>query len=120
MFSILPKNERKNKNKNQPDRYGIDSILIPQVELFSFVFWKNLGYQKVLLKLTDLWTAMTHVSCSLLYEVLVSIYLFSILSLIPAVRYSRSLRNVTDYGRTMKPFFIEIPNLWAWADNLGN
>jgi hypothetical protein len=21
-----------------------------------------------------------------------------------------------DYGRPMKPFFIEIPNSWAWAD----
>ena len=25
----------------------------------------------------------------------------------------------TDYGRPMKPFFIEIPNFWAQADNLG-
>ena len=25
----------------------------------------------------------------------------------------------TDYGRPMKPFFIENPNFWAWADNLG-
>ena len=24
----------------------------------------------------------------------------------------------TDYGRPMKPFFIEIPIFWAWADNL--
>ena len=24
----------------------------------------------------------------------------------------------TDYGRSMKPFFIEISNFWAWADNL--
>ena len=24
----------------------------------------------------------------------------------------------TDYGRPMKPFFIKIPNFWAWADNL--
>ena len=24
-----------------------------------------------------------------------------------------------DYGRPMKPFFIEIPNFLAWADNLG-
>jgi hypothetical protein len=23
---------------------------------------------------------------------------------------------VTDYGRPMKPFFIEIPKVWAWAD----
>ena len=22
----------------------------------------------------------------------------------------------TDYGRSMKPFFIEIPNFWAWID----
>ena len=27
--------------------------------------------------------------------------------------------NPTDYGRPMKPFFIEIQNVWAWADNLG-
>ena len=24
-----------------------------------------------------------------------------------------------DYRRPMKPFFIEIPNFWAWAQNLG-
>ena len=24
--------------------------------------------------------------------------------------------HVTDYGRPMKPFFIEILNFWAWAD----
>ena len=23
----------------------------------------------------------------------------------------------TDYGHPMKPFFIKIPNVWAWADN---
>ena len=23
-----------------------------------------------------------------------------------------------DYGHPMKPFFIKIPNFWAWADNL--
>ena len=26
----------------------------------------------------------------------------------------------TDYGRPIKPFFNEIPNFWAWADNLGD
>ena len=25
----------------------------------------------------------------------------------------------TDYGRLINPFFIEIQNFWAWADNLG-
>ena len=25
----------------------------------------------------------------------------------------------TTYERPMKPFFIKIPNFWAWADNLG-
>ena len=25
---------------------------------------------------------------------------------------------VTDYGRPIKPFFIEIPNLCAWADKI--
>ena len=25
----------------------------------------------------------------------------------------------TDYGRPIKPFFIKIPNFWAWADKLG-
>jgi hypothetical protein len=24
----------------------------------------------------------------------------------------------TDYGRHMKPFFIKMPDFWAWADNL--
>ena len=25
----------------------------------------------------------------------------------------------TDYGCPMKPFFIKIPNFWAWADKWG-
>jgi hypothetical protein len=25
----------------------------------------------------------------------------------------------TDYGPPMKPFFIEIPNFWAWEDKSG-
>ena len=32
---------------------------------------------------------------------------------IPRTIFARS----TDYGRPMKPFFIKIPNFWAWADN---
>jgi hypothetical protein len=24
-----------------------------------------------------------------------------------------------DFERPMKPFFIKIPNFWAWSDNLG-
>ena len=31
-------------------------------------------------------------------------------------RIEMSLVHTTDYGCTMKPFFIEIPNFWAWAD----
>ena len=27
------------------------------------------------------------------------------------------LAHPTDYGHTMKPFLIKIPNFWAWADN---
>ena len=30
-----------------------------------------------------------------------------------------SFVRTTDYGRPMKPFFIEIQNFWAWADTLG-
>ena len=26
---------------------------------------------------------------------------------------------ITDYGHTMKTFFIEIQNFWAWTDKLG-
>ena len=26
------------------------------------------------------------------------------------------ISTVTDYGRQMKPFFIEIPNFWVWTD----
>ena len=29
------------------------------------------------------------------------------------------IRVLADYGRPMKPFFIEIPNFMAWADKLG-
>ena len=43
--SILPKNEQKEEK----------STLIPQVELFLFIFWKNSGYQHVISKLTDLY-----------------------------------------------------------------
>ena len=32
---------------------------------------------------------------------------------------TRSFDKTTDYGRPMKPFFIEIQNFWAWADELG-
>ena len=39
--SILPKTERKNE-KNLSS-----STMIPQVELFLFVFWKNWGYQSL-------------------------------------------------------------------------
>jgi hypothetical protein len=35
-----------------------------------------------------------------------------------AVRWLPMLAS-TDYGRPMKPFFIEIQNVWVWADYLG-
>ena len=25
----------------------------------------------------------------------------------------------TDYGRPIKPFFVKIPNFWAWEDKFG-
>ena len=28
-----------------------------------------------------------------------------------------SIVSITDYGRPMKPFFIEIQNFWPWAEN---
>ena len=28
-------------------------------------------------------------------------------------------RFISDYGRPMKTFFIEVPNFWVWADKLG-
>ena len=31
----------------------------------------------------------------------------------------RGMVECTDYGRPMKPFFIEIQNFWAWANKLG-
>ena len=31
---------------------------------------------------------------------------------------SHSMIWTTDYGRPMKPFFIEIQNFWTWADKL--
>ena len=30
-----------------------------------------------------------------------------------------AFKKPTDYGRPIKPFFIEIQNFWAWADKLG-
>ena len=33
--------------------------------------------------------------------------------------YLELILTSTDYGRPMKPFFIEIPNFWAWADKFG-
>ena len=35
------------------------------------------------------------------------------LDLMPA---ERKTERSTDYGRPMKPFFIEFQNFWAWAD----
>ena len=35
------------------------------------------------------------------------------------ILYISQIKETTDYGHTMKHFFIEIPNFWAWADNLG-
>ena len=44
--SILPKKERKNST---------NSTIVPQIDLFLFVFWENWRHQKVLSKLTDLY-----------------------------------------------------------------
>ena len=27
-----------------------------------------------------------------------------------------NMEKATEYGRPMKPFFIKVPNFWAWAD----
>ena len=35
------------------------------------------------------------------------------------LHHHRSSLESTDYGRPIKPFFIEIQNFWAWADKLG-
>ena len=40
-------------------------------------------------------------------------------SIHPSNSSLHSLDMTTDYGRSMKPFFIKISNFWAWADNLG-
>ena len=47
---ILPNNERKKFNL---------STMVPQVELFSFVFRKNLRHQKDISKLTDLYLVLS-------------------------------------------------------------
>ena len=31
----------------------------------------------------------------------------------------KTIIDYMDYGRPMKPFFIEIQNFWAWAGKLG-
>ena len=33
-------------------------------------------------------------------------------------KMDNSMLMATDYGHPMKPFFVEIPNFWAWADEL--
>ena len=38
---------------------------------------------------------------------------------IRAIRMVSTLLLGTDYGCSMKPFFIEIQNFWAWVDKLG-
>ena len=35
--------------------------MIPQVELFSFVFWENLGDHKLLSRFTDLYVYILHI-----------------------------------------------------------
>ena len=44
---------------------------------------------------------------------LISLFVF-LLCIFPQSNFNIS----TDYGRPMKPFFIEIQNCWAWADKL--
>ena len=39
--------------------------------------------------------------------------------LVHAIVSDRFITITMYYGRPMKPFFIEIPKFWAWADNLG-
>ena len=66
----------------------------------------------------DISQLMTHVSYSPLFEVLVLIC-FRFYGQILAVRYSRSLRNITDYGRPMKPFFHRNPKLLGLGGQFG-
>ena len=42
-----------NFSKKRPKKINL-STMLPQVEFFSFVFWKNWRHQKILLKLPDL------------------------------------------------------------------
>ena len=50
----------------------------------------------------------------------IMIYNKVIIILTNGLRFGSEAVNVsTDYGRSMKPFFIKIPNFWAWTDNLG-
>ena len=44
-----------NSPKNEWKRSTLLSTMVPQVELFSFVFWENWRHQKVISKLTDLY-----------------------------------------------------------------
>ena len=46
-------------------------------------------------------------------------YLSILSSSAVALFYGNCIYYNPDYGRPMKPFFIEIPNFWAWTDNLG-
>ena len=36
------------------------------------------------------------------------------------LNYKSCLDQITDYEHQMKPFFIKVPSIWAWADNLGH
>ena len=65
-------------------------------------------------------------SCNMFYfavcrlKVQIQLYFFSSKSRTQILKLpADNMYSSTDYGRPMKPFFIEIPNFRAWADNLG-
>ena len=56
------------------------------------------------------------------YPVVKQVYFLKktlILMYFSSIFFNFDICSGTDYGRPMKPFFIEIQNFWAWAENLG-
>ena len=54
LFGIFYSSKKKEQKINQiQGQWQICSTVVPQVELFSFIFWKN-WHQKDISKLTDL------------------------------------------------------------------
>ena len=107
------------------------------IKIFALVFWKIEDTNKVILRLTDLVYILTiclpfgsiletsglHIQAGeMLLTRILSLPISSAIHLVKIFIYQQTwlfTYPTTDYGRPNEVFFIEIPDFWAWANNLG-